>query len=83
MHILIRTFLLDIRFSGDTNVFKDHIADSFGKTVTHFKGKSKGGNRQKSSGPGCSNLTTSLVNVLLKFQMLIFETCQYFCVEKM
>ena len=25
------------------------------------------------SGPGCSKLTTSLVNVLLKFQMLISE----------
>ena len=25
------------------------------------------------SGPGCSKLTTSLVNVSLKFQMLIFQ----------
>ena len=31
------------------------------------------------SGPGCSKLTTSLVNVSLKFQMLISEICQYFC----
>ena len=27
-------------------------------------------------GPGCSKLTTSLVNVSLKFQMLISEICQ-------
>ena len=33
-------------------------------------------------GPGCSKLTTSLVNVLLKFQMLISEICQYFLLKK-
>ena len=32
---------------------------------------------------GCSKLTTSLVNVSLKFQMLISEKCHYFFVEKM
>ena len=31
------------------------------------------------SGPGCSKLTTSLVNVSLKFQTLISQICQYFC----
>ena len=31
------------------------------------------------SGPGCSKLTTSLVNVSLKFQMLISQIHQYFC----
>ena len=31
------------------------------------------------SGPGCSKLTTSLVNVSLNFQKLISLTCQYFC----
>ena len=30
-----------------------------------------------------SKLTTSLVNVSLKFQMLISDICQYFFVEKM
>ena len=30
------------------------------------------------SGPGCSKLMTSLVNILLKFQMLISEKCQNF-----
>ena len=30
-------------------------------------------------GPSCSKLTMSLVNVSLKFQMLISEICQYFC----
>ena len=30
------------------------------------------------SGPGCSKLTTLLVNVLLKFQKLITEIHQYF-----
>ena len=34
------------------------------------------------SGPGCSKLTTSLVNVSLKFQMLISEICQYFLLTK-
>ena len=34
------------------------------------------------SGPGCSKLTTSLVNVSLKFQMLIPEICQYFLLKK-
>ena len=33
------------------------------------------------SGPGCSKLTTSLVNVSLKFQMLISEICQYFLLK--
>ena len=35
-----------------------------------------GGNR---SGPSCSKLMTSLVNVSLKFQTLISDICQYFC----
>ena len=34
------------------------------------------------SGPGCSKLTTLLVNVSLKFQMLISEICQYFLLKK-
>ena len=33
-------------------------------------------------GPGCSKLMTSLVNVSLKFQMLISEMCQYFMLKK-
>ena len=32
--------------------------------------------------PGCSKLTTSLVNVLLKFPMLISEICKYFLLKK-
>ena len=35
------------------------------------------------SGPGCSKLTTSLVNSSLKFQTVISQICQYFFVEKM
>ena len=31
---------------------------------------------------GCSKLTTSLVNVSLKFQTLISEICQYFLLKK-
>ena len=31
------------------------------------------------SGPGCSKLTTSLVNETLKFQTLISQICHYFC----
>ena len=34
------------------------------------------------TGPGCSKLTTSLVNVSLKFQTLISEICQYFLLKK-
>ena len=33
---------------------------------------------EKKSGPGFSKLTTSLVNVSLKFQMYISQICQYF-----
>ena len=33
-------------------------------------------------GPGCSKLTTSLVNVSLKFQTLISNICQYFLLKK-
>ena len=36
----------------------------------------------KRPGPGCSKLTTSLVNVLLKFQKLILQICQYFLMKK-
>ena len=34
------------------------------------------------SGPGCSKLMTSLVNVSLKFQTLISEKCQNFLLKK-
>ena len=34
------------------------------------------------SGPICSKLTTSLVNVSLKFQMLISQIQQYFLLKK-
>ena len=34
------------------------------------------------SGPGCSKLTMSLVNILLKFQTLISEICHYFLLKK-
>ena len=34
------------------------------------------------SGPGCSKLTTSLVNDSLKFQTLISQICQYFLLKK-
>ena len=33
-------------------------------------------------GPGCSKLTTSLVNVWLNFQELISQICQYFLLKK-
>ena len=36
----------------------------------------------KKTGPGCSKLMMSLVNVSLKFQTLISEICQYFLLEK-
>ena len=34
------------------------------------------------SGPDCSKLTTSLVNVSLKFQTLLSNICQYFLLKK-
>ena len=34
------------------------------------------------SGPGCSKLTTPLVNVSLKFQTLISQICQYILLKK-
>ena len=37
---------------------------------------------RKQTGAGCSKLTTSLVNMSLKFQTLIFQICQYFSLEK-
>ena len=37
--------------------------------------------RANTSGPGCSKLTTLLVNVLLKFQTLISQICQYFLLK--
>ena len=33
-------------------------------------------------GAGCSKLTTSLVNVLLNFQKLISQICQYFLLKR-
>ena len=39
-------------------------------------------NYSESSGPGCSKLTTSLVNVSLNFQKLISQICQYFLLKK-
>ena len=38
--------------------------------------------QQKSTGPGCSKLTTSLVNEALKFQTLISQIRQYFLLKK-
>ena len=38
-------------------------------------------NMLTNSGPGCSKLTMSLVNVSLNFQKLISLTCQYFLLE--
>ena len=36
----------------------------------------------KRSGPGCSKLTSLLVNVSLKFQTLLSQICQYFLLKK-
>ena len=36
----------------------------------------------ESPGPGCSKLTTSLVNVSLNFQKLISQICHYFLLKK-
>ena len=39
-------------------------------------------NKANTSGAGCSKLTTSLVNVSLKFQTLISHICQHFLLKK-
>ena len=51
------------------------------RTAEYARGGGGGGGLAifKISGPGCSKLTTSLVNVSLKFQMLISNMRQYFC----
>ena len=36
----------------------------------------------KRSGPDCSKIKTLLVNISLKFQMLISEICQYYLLNK-
>ena len=38
--------------------------------------------KTRKSGPSCSKLTTSLVNVSLKFQTLISQICQHFLSKK-
>ena len=48
----------------------------------HASGKQKLDIDTVKSGPGCSKLTTSLVNETLKFQMLISQICQYFLLKK-
>ena len=58
-------------FSRTKVIFKD-----FSRSVrTLFNGG-------RISGPGCSKLTTSLVNVSLNFQKLISQICQYFLLKK-
>ena len=42
----------------------------------------KGDQANKRTGPSCSKLTMSLVNVSLKFQTLISQICQYFLLKK-
>ena len=36
----------------------------------------------QNSGPGCSKLKMSLINVSLKFQTLLSDICQYFLSKK-
>ena len=45
-------------------------------------GGARGGNILNRTGPGCSKLTTSLVNVSLKFQTLISQIGRYFLSKK-
>ena len=42
----------------------------------------KQNNAVQHPGPGCSKLRTSLVNIFLKFQKLIFQIRQYFLLKK-
>ena len=39
-------------------------------------------NEKYTSGPGCSKLTTSLVNTSLRLHTLISEICHYFLLKK-
>ena len=45
-------------------------------------GVSNSADPDQQSGPGSSKLTTSLVNVSLKFQTLISQICQYLLLKK-
>ena len=65
-HIYAKTFCADYFFGL-------HPKSSFGNQTKQCMPR---------SGPGCSKLTTSLVNEILKFQMLISQTCQYFLLKK-
>ena len=68
-------------------------SSTFDPSIQDMSGSSKGeklsntsvkflADLYKSTGPGCSKLTTSLVNVSLKFLTLISQICQYFLLEK-
>ena len=50
--------------------------------LMHVDALSSGSVSVTQPGPGCSKLTTSLVNVSLKFQTLISQICQYFLLKK-
>ena len=49
------------------------------KKAVPVKRKSK---LAKQSGPGCSKLMLSLVNISLNFQKLVSQICQYFLLKK-
>ena len=57
--------------------YMELILNSFLKTEPELMMR-----RKFTSGLGCSKLTTSLVNVSLKFQMLISQIHQYFLLKK-
>ena len=51
-------------------------------STANFEPCTKSFEKSYCSGPGCSKLTTSLVNDLLKFQTLISQICHYFLLKK-
>ena len=56
---------------SDVTAFMNNFADQLENRMLHL-----------STGPGCSKLTTSLVKVVLNFQKLISQICQYFLLKK-
>ena len=70
LHIV---FIETLGFKVTFHLFKRQLYSMLFETSSFLFG---------ASGPGCSKLTTSLVNVSLKFQTLISNICQYFLLKK-
>ena len=71
--VIISFLILFVSISFLVNIGKEMSLPGFRKKLS----------LSYSPGPGCSKLTTSLVNVSLKFQTLISQKCQNFLLRKL